>query len=372
MIRVYHIVASYGLGGAAAVAKNISVSKSEDIEYHLIEVIRSHSEFSHQFTDELVKEGVHIHRSPIPVFIHFHYIFEKLSAFLFPFWAISVFSRQSPDVIHSHTEIPDLATFCLSKIFERKLRKCHVVRTIHNNSLWYKSNFIGRRVEKFMQQHQLVAISDSTYECYFKKFHFQPQNLIYNGIEKVKPKPFPDIRKGKINILFAGRLENYKGVGILIKLIQELSNDNRYFFHIIGDGSMKKELVIALDAADNAQIRLPVNGIAAYLNSFDYLIMPSEFEGLSILSLEAAFQQLPCIINDCCGLSETLPSNWPLKVHNNDLKEYLHIFRDILPSLNKNELGLSAYSFAECNFALSKMQRAYEDLYRSFFGSTIG
>lgn len=371
MIRVYHIVASYGLGGAAAVAKNISVSKSEDIEYHLIEVIRCNSEFSRQFSNELREKGVHIHRSPISVFIHFHYVFEKLSAILFPFWAIFVLKRKQPDIIHSHTEIPDFATYCLFKTFGHSVRKCRVVRTIHNNSLWNKSDLIGGWIEKFMQRHQIVAISDSTYESYFRKYHFRPQNLIYNGIEKVEPKSFLDIKKGKINVLFAGRFEIYKGVRILVKLIQELANDNRYFFHIIGDGSMKKEIITALNTVESVQILPPFNGIAAYLNSFDYLIMPSEFEGLSILSLEASFQQLPCIINDCCGLSETLPDNWPLKVHNNDLKEYLHIFRDILPSLNKKELCLSAYAFAECNFSLSNMQNAYEDLYRSLLGDTI-
>ena len=97
--------------------------------------------------------------------------------------------------------------------------------------------------------------------------------------------------------------------------------------------------------------------------SFDFLLMPSRFEGLSILSLEASFNGLPAIINACPGLYETLPEDWPLRVENNDLKAYQHLFTEVLPTANRTNLQAKARLFAENNFSMKHMQESYEKLY---------
>ena len=91
--------------------------------------------------------------------------------------------------------------------------------------------------------------------------------------------------------------------------------------------------------------------------------MPSEFEGLSIVAIEASMSALPNIINDCPGLGETLPEDWPLKVENNNVDAYLNIFNVILPSMSREVLGAKAMAYAEDNFSLISMQRNYEKVY---------
>ena len=53
MIKVFHIVTSFDIGGAERVAFNIAKSKSPNFEYHVVEVVHSDSQFSHLVIDEI-------------------------------------------------------------------------------------------------------------------------------------------------------------------------------------------------------------------------------------------------------------------------------------------------------------------------------
>lgn len=46
MLKVFHIISHFEVGGAERVAINIAKSKTPDIQYHLVEVVRGNSEFS--------------------------------------------------------------------------------------------------------------------------------------------------------------------------------------------------------------------------------------------------------------------------------------------------------------------------------------
>ena len=96
--------------------------------------------------------------------------------------------------------------------------------------------------------------------------------------------------------------------------------------------------------------------------------MPSNFEGLGLLSVEASLAKVPTIINQCSGLNETLPENWPLKVERNSVNQFIAIFNN-LDSFDKKELGLKAYNFAKEHFSIKKMQSEYECLYLQKFRS---
>lgn len=122
-------------------------------------------------------------------------------------------------------------------------------------------------------------------------------------------KDFKNIIHGKINVLFAGRLEHQKGIDILIKTIIRLKDNNTIHFHVIGEGSLKKMLISSLTDCKNFTYYEKIYNLASYLSSFDFLFMPSNFEGLALMPIEAGFAKLPCIVNDCPGLGETMPDN---------------------------------------------------------------
>ncbi len=351
------------MGGAERVALNIAKSKNDDFEYHMVEVIRGRSAFTQQFIREMKEAGIPYHRSPLPI-VSFHYLFEKLAAVLFPLWFVFIFIKYRPAIIHCHCEIPEWATYRLFHLFPRLTASCRVVRTIHNTSLWNGLSQTGKKVEAWLQERKAnIAISTSVLENYEREYHaFAP--IIYNGIAPSSTqKQYPDLKEDKINVLFAGRMEEQKGIQHLISIITHLKDDDRYHFHIFGDGRLKPMLAQALSDLPHVSIHPPLYGLTNYLGSFDYLLMPSEHEGLALLSIEASMEGTPTIINAAKGLEDTLPADWPLKVNNNQLDAYLHLFREVIPHGNRTEWGEKAKEYAKENFCIEKMQQAYEHIY---------
>ena len=338
--------------------------------------MRGRTAYTPKFIGELEKAGVRCHRSWMPD-VSFHFLFERIAALLFPLRMLYIMLRWRPDVIHTHTETPDLALYVFSRVFPRMLRRVKIVRTIHNTRLWTGLPRTAQWVEAFFKSHNAnIAISDSVRDSYADRFG-EVAHIINNGVAEVEQKNYFNaqnsklkIQNSKLNILFAGRLEPQKGVVVLCKVQKMLAGDSRFFFTIAGDGSQRTlvEQTLADIAAEgksaNAELVPPIFGLAGYMQSFDYLFMPSEFEGLSMLSMEASLNRLPVIANACPGLADTLPADWSLLAHGNNIDDYRRIF-DLLPTANRDALTQQAYAFAKERFSVRTMQERYEAWYKA-------
>lgn len=361
-LKVFHIISHFDLGGAERIAANIAKSMNADIEYHVVEILRGHSSFTRSFLEELKSAGVHCHRSLMPDFC-FHFMAERMAAVLFPLRFLLIWLRFRPDVVHAHTETPDMCMWAFFKVFPWLQKRCRIVRTIHNTCLWTGLKRFGRKVEYFYKQNDSnFAISRSVAESY-KKEYGESAPIIYNGVEKAKQKPFPGLESEKTNVLFAGRFEEQKGVSHLIYVIKTLRNMAQYHFYVAGGGKLQSVVDAELGPLPNVTVCKPIYGLSAYLASFDYMLMPSEFEGLGLMSVEASLAGVPVVCNDCAGLNETVPPDWELTVHGNSHEEYLNIFRDVLPHADRNALSQRAMHFVEKRFSIEKMQNEYEKIY---------
>ena len=395
-MRIFHFITHFSLGGAERVAANIAESHTHGMEYHVVEIMRGRTAYTPKFIDELEKAGVRCHRSWMPD-VSFHFLFERIAALLFPLRMLYIILRWRPDVIHTHTETPDLALYVFSRVFPRMLRHVKIVRTIHNTRLWTGLPRTAQWVEAFFKSRNAnIAISDSVRDSYADRFGEVPP-IINNGVAEVEQKDYFNTQaqtnlntstpqhlntstpplgfcrlpeQEHLNILFAGRLEPQKGVVVLCKVLKMLAGDARFFFTIAGDGSQRTlvEQTLAEIAAEgksvNAELVPPIFGLAGYMQSFDYLFMPSEFEGLSMLSMEASLNRLPVIANACPGLADTLPTDWSLLAHGNNLDDYRRIF-NLLPTADRDALTHQAYAFAKERFSVRTMQERYEAWYKA-------
>lgn len=375
-MRIFHLITHFSLGGAERVAANIAESQTHGMEYHVVEIMRGHTAYTPKFIGELENAGVRCHRSWMPD-VSFHFLFERIAALLFPLRMLYIMLRWRPDVIHTHTETPDLALYVFSRVFPRMLRRVKIVRTIHNTRLWTGLPRTAQWVEAFFKSRNAnIAISDSVRDSYADRFG-EVAPIINNGVAEVEQKDYFNAQRtklkaqnSKLKILFAGRLEPQKGVVVLCKVLKMLAGDARFFFTIAGDGSQRTlvEQTLAEIAAEgkplNAQLVPPIFGLAGYMQSFDYLFMPSEFEGLSMLSMEASLNRLPVIANACPGLADTLPADWSLLAHSNNIDDYRRIF-NLLPTADRDALTQQAYAFAKERFSVRTMQEHYEAWYKA-------
>ena len=414
-MRTFHLITHFSLGGAERVAANIAESQTHGMEYHVVEIMRGHTAYTPKFIAELEQAGVRCHRSWMPD-VSFHFLFERIAALLFPLRMLYIMLRWHPDVIHTHTETPDLALYVFSRLFPFMLRRVKIVRTIHNTRLWTGLPRTAQWVEAFFKSNNAnIAISDSVRDSYADRFGEVPP-IINNGVAEVEQKDYFNTSTPQgvhlsqvhqqhlntstfntqhstnlntstfntqhstnlntstpqhLNILFAGRLEPQKGVVVLCEVLKMLAGDARYHFTIAGDGSQRTlvEQTLADIASSgkplNAQLVPPIFGLAGYMQSFDYLFMPSEFEGLSMLSMEASLNRLPVIANACPGLADTLPTDWALLAHNNSLNDYRRIFNELLPTADHDALTQRAYDFAKDRFSVRTMQERYEARYKA-------
>lgn len=355
VLKVFHVICHLDLGGAERVALNIAETKNGNIESHVVEVFRGTSDFSTQMKQELDAFGVQYHISPIR--------HKRLAILLFPFYFVLTYLKYRPDIIHAHTEITDLSLWLFRKIswlfFWVSPR---YIRTIHNTELWNEWKWVGRIVERYYVKHKCnVSISKSVSQAYAYGQSDIP--LIYNGVKVVNQKPFPNLVDGKVNVLFAGRLEHQKGIEQLVEVVTALKSDGRYHFHIVGSGSLVQMVKDSLGNLDCVSLFDKVYALSEYLGSFDYLFMPSNHEGLPLTCIEASLAHTPPIVNWCAGLNETLPDDWPLKVMDNDINAFVDLFRNKLLTYDHKVLADKAYDYAANHFSVIRMQESYEKLY---------
>jgi len=354
MRRVFHIITHLDLGGAEKVAVSIASSKLGEYQYHLVEIVRGEGTYSVEFVNFLNQRGLRYHRSYVKN--------NKLGIILFPFWFFLLFLWYRPRIIHTHTEVPDLSVYMFYRLFGWMFSGTKYIRTIHNTVLWSQWGKIGNMVEIFFQKHHSnIAISKSVQQCYANRYG-EVSPIIYNGLEEVKQKPFEEIDVRKTNVLFAGRLEYQKGVDELLAVIDRCTKLSNLVFWIVGTGSMKEKVLSAIRGSDNVHYFDKVYELSSYISSFDFVFMPSNFEGLALMSIEASYAKVPTIINSCPGLEETLPKDWPLKVESNSVDDYVKIFVSI-DIYDRHTLGQIAYEYARRNFSMGKMQREYESFY---------
>lgn len=370
MLKVFELVRSVHLGGAEIVAFNLAESCENNypdkFEFIIVELHKTNNAYSREKKRNLGAKNIRI----ISLFDR-----SKTASLLFgPFILTYYLLKEKPDIVHSHTDLPDLMLSNTRRIFSLfHLRFPKVVRTIHNTVLWPTHSKLGKYTESKFINDWVVGVSAGALEAYKnlrEKYNLEGsvhQSIIHNGCavpQKVKH-PFR-VQDKKINIAFCGRFENQKGIDILIERIRLINGkfDDDFLFHLIGSGTYQNEILKLSQAYSNVLVYDTVPNVADKLYAFDFLIMPSRFEGLVLISIEASFAKVPVIAAVAPGLSETLPVDWPLNFSLEDEEALLHIIEKIKNGeYDLDALKNQAYSYVSEKFSHSTMVDSYSKLY---------
>lgn len=370
MRKIYLLITSIQLGGAEMVAFDLAKYcgrwGQQDFEMVVVELYPTYSSYALAKKKELIAESIRI--------ITLHKGSKRRSLLFAPLSLMRLIRKEKPSIIHSHTDLPDLVlsvAIRMNKLFHLSFPK--IIRTIHNTQLWRIHHKLGRVSESGYRDESITAVSSyamNAYERLRKSYGLQvssDRQIIYNGcaVPQAHLHPFK-IDKEKVNIAFCGRFEDYKGMDVLIPVISEVKRrfPNRFLFHLIGDGSYKKQLQQIVQEYNNVFLYDPIPNVSTMFHAFDYLLMPSHFEGLGLISIEASFSGVPVIASYAPGLDETLPEHWPLKFHLDKREELYTILENIQRgTYDKNSLQKVAYDFVNKKFSQNKMIQSYNALY---------
>jgi glycosyltransferase involved in cell wall biosynthesis len=199
---------------------------------------------------------------------------------------------------------------------------------------------------------------------------------LFKPMDKTKSKLNIGLNPNKTYICFVGGLAPWHGVDYLIKAAPYvLEHRLDIYFLIVGDGSMKKELV---ELADNLGIadnfifvgNVPYDKVPSYINSSDIAVAPFVKErnskiGLSPLKIyEYLSCSVPVVASDIRGVNELIKnSGGGLIVSPEDSYELANAIIKLLNEKDKRQkMGLSGREYIEKNHSWESVSRKIKSL----------
>jgi len=169
-------------------------------------------------------------------------------------------------------------------------------------------------VKHHLLSHKVIAISPRTKSDVEKIYGVDSKKVvvIYNGLNlRAIEEISCNVKlKGSPAIIYVGRLEFIKGPDILLKAFKIVHEKNPHaFLHILGDGSLRKKLE---RIAESLEIRKYVKfyGFVSppyeYMKAADILVIPSRYDAMPTVSLEAMACNVPIVATDVGGLRDII------------------------------------------------------------------
>lgn len=111
----------------------------------------------------------------------------------------------------------------------------------------------------------------------------------------------------KLNVVFIGRLETWKGIYVFLKVAKlvEKKRDDVNFL-VVGDGSLKEHVRNNVDNHIRALGQVPHTMIREILSEATVLVLPSYMEGLPTVCLEALAAEVPVVASNVGGIPEVV------------------------------------------------------------------
>ncbi len=218
--------------------------------------------------------------------------------------AVSLFQ---PEIIHSHH------LWLMSSLTARVFPHIPIVTTCHGSDLrqFHNCPHLRKRVLSGCRHlTEILALSEAQKEEIAKCYTF-PTNRItvvgggYNTklfFQEKKPSPQP------VRLLYAGKLSKAKGVPWLLKAITTMDQSS-YHLDLVGSGA-GEEYNHCLHLAGQKGISVAVHGaipqvkLASLMRKAHIMVLPSLFEGLPLIMLEALASGCRVIASKLPGTQE--------------------------------------------------------------------
>lgn len=298
------------VGGLENYAWNICKGLKNTYGWDIVAVASNHEENGYK---EEVIEGIKIYRLP--------YWF-KLSNTPINFgWFIDIWKiikKERPDVVNAHSPVPFIADVSANL---SKRMNIPLVLTYHAGSM--KKNNIFDLVIEFYENTFLNSIINNADKviCFHTDF-IKKYLLNYSKLVKVAPGVDTDIfkydkTKRPNSVIYVGKIDkttSWKGLGILIKTLKEITEKNvRVRLNIIGEGNavnMYKDMVNSYNLQYYVKFigKLNSKKLALAMQNAKVLVLPSitDAESFGMVLIEAMACGTPVIGSNIGGIPQVI------------------------------------------------------------------
>ena len=374
-MRIIQLISAFHLGGAETVACNLAVGLADRGHRLIVASVRnpgSADAVGEGQKARLLDAGVEVRELATGA--------KMLDMLLCPIRLGSLYQNWHADVVHAHTDIPDL----MISLAARLKKDVRIARTIHSTALWSTHHHLGRLAEKGLTRDMVIYINRDTLDAYNTlrgRYDLTPsplKTLIKHGFlpPKVADPPYDrsylvehyKAANDRCQFCFAGSLTRKKGIDVLLEAVSNLPKSYlaKAQVHIFGDGE-EKAMVSELVRDNGLPVLLhaPEESVYRLFTAFDCVILPSRISGLDMVAVESLCQGVPIIATLVPGLRQALPQWWPLFAPSGDWQAIGSLMKSVIDGeTDLVSLGQRGREWASGDYSLARMITRHEDAYR--------
>lgn len=291
------------MGGANALLVNlVPAQRAEGHDVAILELVKAKDQ---TLTNKLANIGVSVSSLVQKGTVYNFLLFFKIIPYL-----------KRYDIVHVHL-FPALYWVALAKIVN--CSKTPLVYTEHSTSNKRRNNPILFAVDKFVYTNcykEVIACSDKVLGTFKKAFPRVKAMAISNGVkisDNINAMPYTkkellNIDENCFVISMVARFASMKRQDTIVKAISRLPK----YYHAVfvgGDsGCMDdvKRIVSDLDVADRIHFLGIRSDVSRILKTSDVVMMASDYEGLSLSSIEGMAAGKPFVASNVNGLKEVV------------------------------------------------------------------
>lgn len=288
-----------------------------------------------------------------------------------------IFKSGKYKIVHTHMDAMGMTVLKQAKKCNIPIRIAHSHNTQHltNNFIKFKINEYARKNINKYSTH-MFACSELAGRWLFgdREFEDGKVKMIKNAIDMKKFEFNPEKRKnirekyGIFNnetlIGHIGRFDYQKNHSFIIDLFKKISEkDETMKLMLIGDGHLRGKIEKKIDEV-NIKNKVILTGVLDnpqdYYNAFDIFLLPSHFEGLGIVAIEAQVNGLTCILSNTVPNESKVSENTKF-VSIDDEKLWINFILRIKE--NKIDRKINKQDIINLGYDIKSESRKLQDMY---------
>lgn len=186
--------------------------------------------------------------------------------------------------------------------------------------------------------------------------------LICNGVTEGSWRPLRKGRRPK-NLLFVGRYDRQKGLDILLAAMEKLTPLG-FTLTTIGGPVIGKPDVLSIPRSVKDLGWQNPEAVSAAMAAADIIVMPSRWEGLSLVAIEAMRAGRPIVASSVGGLAELVEDGKTGVLFVPGSPDALAQAVIKIAALDLSTMGREARTHFEARFTAKRMFREIDALYR--------